>query len=80
MLNLINFKLDACSQHSYLTPISSLVTNSNNSKLRNEYLMFELVFLTMRFLVIRSQFCNLLFTKINPIFILRNLYYIISSY
>ena len=80
MLNLINFGLDVCSQHFYLILISSLIKDSNNAKLRNEYLMFELVFLIMRFLIIEIQFCNLLFAEINPIFILRNLYYIISSY
>ena len=80
MLNLINFGLDVCSQHSYLAPISSLIKDSNNAKLRNEYLVFIWVFVITMFLIIRSQFYNLLFAKINPIFILRNLYYIISSY
>lgn len=80
MLNLINFILDAFSQHSYLTPISFLVTNSNNVKLRNGYLMFKLVFSIVMFLIIRIQFYNLLFAKTNPIFILKNLYYIVSNY
>ena len=80
MLNLINFILDAFSQHSYLAPISFLVINSNNAKLRNEYLEVILAFLIMRSLITVSQFCSLRFAKINLIFILMSLYYIINSY